>query len=87
MKLLNSLNQILQKCPGVRIFLTGRQHIRDEVDKHLDRRAATRSISPTDSDITTFLRAKLKEDTIPDAMDESLEKEIVRDIPEIASEM
>ena len=34
-KLLDSLNQILQKSPGARIFLTGRPHIRCEVDKHL----------------------------------------------------
>ena len=34
-KLLDSLNQILQKSMGARIFLTGRPHIRAEVDKHL----------------------------------------------------
>ena len=86
-KLLDSLNQILQKSPGARIFLTGRPHIRDEVEKRLGQRAATRSITPTKSDITIFLRAKLKEDTMPDAMDESLEKEIIHRIPETVSEM
>ena len=30
-KLLNSLNQILQKSPGTRIFVTGRPYIRPEV--------------------------------------------------------
>jgi len=85
-KLLDSLNQILQS-PGARIFLTGRPHIRGEVDKHLAGRAATRSITPTNDDITTFLRAKLKEDPIPEAMDVSLEEEIMGNIPEIVSEM
>ena len=85
--LLDSLNQILQMSPGARIFLTGRPHIRGEVDKHLAGRAATRSITPTKNDVITFLRAKLKEDTMPDAMDESLEEEIMQNIPETVSEM
>jgi len=87
MKLLDSLNQILQESPGARIFMTGRPHIRDEVEKHLGGRAATISITPTKSDIITFLRAKLKEDIMPDAMDESLEQEIIQKIPETVSEM
>ena len=66
-KLLDSLNQILEKSPGTRVFLTGRPHIRGEVEKHLAGRVATRSMSPTKNDIIIFLRAKLKEDTMPDA--------------------
>ena len=50
-------------------------------------RAAIRSITPTKDDIVIFLQAKLREDTIPNAMDESLEKEIIQIIPEIVSEM
>jgi len=34
-KLLDSLKQILHKFPSTRIFLAGRLHIRDEVEKHL----------------------------------------------------
>ena len=86
-KLLDLLNQILQKSPGARLFLTGRPHILGEVDKHLAGRAATRSITPTMGDILIFLRAELKEDTMPDAMDESLEEEIIKNIPETVSEM
>ena len=86
-KLLDSLNQILQKSPGARIFLTGRPHIRGEVNKHLSGRATTRSIIPTKNDIIIFLRAKLREDTMPNAMDKSLEEEIVQKIPETVSEM
>ena len=86
-KLLDSLNQILQNSSGARIFLTGRRHIRDEIDKQLDGRAATRPIAPTKDDIIIFLRAKLKEDTIPGAMDESLEEEIIKNILETVSEM
>ena len=86
MKLLDSLNQVLQNSPGARIFLTGRPHIRGEIDKHLPGRAATRAITPSKNDIIVFLRAKLKEDTMPDAMDESLEEEIIENIPETVSE-
>ena len=86
-KLLDSLSQILRKSPSARLFLTGGPDIRGEVDRHLAGRAVTRSITPTNSDITIFLRAKLKEDTMPDAMDESLEEEIIRNIPDTFSEM
>ena len=86
-KLIDSLNHILQKSPGARIFLTGRPHIRDEVEKHLGGKAATRSITPTKNDIVTFLRAKLGEDTMSGAMDESLEEEIMQNIPGSVSEM
>ena len=86
-KLLDSLNQIIQKSPSVRIFLTGRPHIRGEIDKHLAGRAATRSVTPTKGDIVIFIRAKLEQDTIPDAMDKGLEEEIIKNIPETVSEM
>ena len=86
-QLLDSLSQILQRSPGVRLFLTGRPHIGGEVEKHLPGRAATRSITPAKEDVIIFLRAKLKEDTIPEAMDGSLEEEIMQNIPETVSEM
>ena len=87
LKLLDSLNQILQRSPGAQLFLTGRPHILGEVDKHLTGRVVSRSIKPTNDDIVIFLRAKLKEDTMPDAMDESLEEEIVQNIPRTVSGM
>ena len=86
-ELLSSLNQIFQKSPSVRIFLTGRPHIRGEIDKHLAGRAATIPITPTKDDIIIFLRAKMKADTNLDAMDESLGEEIIKNIPESFSEM
>ena len=85
--LLDLLNQILRGSPGTRLFMTGRQHILGEVEKHLGGRAATLCITPTKDDIIAFLRAKLKEDTVPDAMDENLEEEIIQNIPETGSGM
>ena len=86
-KLLESLQQILHKFPSTRIFLAGRLHVRDEVEKHLAGRVVAVSITPTKDDIIRFLRAKLKEDTTPDAMDNSLEEDIIKNIPETVSEL
>ena len=86
-KLLDLLEQILHKSPNTRIFLAGRVHVRDEVEKHLAGRAVAVSITPTKGDIIRFLRAKLKEDITPDAMDKSLEEEIIKSIPDTVSEM
>ena len=86
-KLLDSLEQILHKSPGTRIFLAGRSHVRDEVEKRLSGRVAAISITPTKADIIRFLQAKLREDTTPDEMDKNLEEDIIRNIPEAVSEM
>ena len=86
-KLLDSLKQILLKSPSTRMFLAGRSHIRDEVEKHLAGMVAAVPITPTKDDIIRFLKAKLKEDTTPEAMDKSLEEDIIKNIPETVSEM
>ena len=86
-KLLESLQQILHKSPGTRIFLAGRLHARDEVKKHLAGRVVAVPITTTKADIIRFLRAKMREDTTPDAMDNSLEEDIMKNIPEIVSEL
>ena len=86
-RLLDSLKQIIEKSPGTRIFMTGRPPLRAEVEKHLAGRVVSISIVPTKSDITRYLRARLDEDETPDAMDESLEAEILEKIPENLSEM
>ena len=86
-KLLDSLRQILHKSPNTRIFLAGRLHVRDEVERHLVGRVAAVSITPINDDIIRFLRAKLKEDIILDAMDKDLEADIIKNISETVSEM
>jgi len=87
LELLDLLNQLLQKSPSTRLFMTGRPDVLGEVEMHLGGRAATRSITPIKNDIITFLRAKLKTDVVPDAMGEILEEEIIRNIPEAVPEM
>ena len=86
-KLLISLKQIFEKSPRTRIFITGRPHIRAEIEKRLPGRVISVSIGPSKDDVTGYLRAILDEDETPDAMDESLVAEILEKIPENMSEM
>jgi len=86
-KLLNSVKQILEKSPRTRIFITGRPHIRAEIDKRLGGRAISVSLGPSKDDIVEYLRVRLDEDITPDAMEESLEAEILEKIPENMSDM
>ena len=86
-KILDSLHQILQKSPGLRIFVTGRPHIQPDIAKRLSGRVTTIEIAPRRGDVTRYLRARLSEDTAPDAMDSSLEADILKKIPEDISEM
>jgi len=86
-KILDSLKQILEKSPGTRIFMTGRPHIQTEIEKRLAGRVISVSVGPKKDDIIRYLRVKLSEDETPDAMDESLEADILEKIPESISEM
>ena len=86
-KLLDSLGQLLQLSPGTRIFVTGRPHILPEIGRRLAGRVASVSISPKVDDIVTYLRSRLAGDTTPDAMDSSLEADIMKKIPDDISEM
>ena len=86
-RLLDSLKEILGNSSSTRIFMTGRPHIRTEIKKRLSGRVTSVSISPTRGDIIAYLRVRLGEDETPDAMDESLEADILEKIPENISEM
>ena len=81
-EVLDSLRQILEKSPNTRIFLTGRRHIRGEIDKHLGGRAEILSIKPNYDDIVGYIRMRLRKDTSLDAMDSGLEAEIIKSITE-----
>jgi len=86
-KLLNSLQRILEKSPSIRIFIIGRPHIRAEIEKRLAGWVKSVSLGPSKDDIIEYLRVRLDEDETPDAMDESLEADILSKIPENKSEM
>ena len=86
-KLLNSLNEILDKSPGTRVFVTGRPHIQDEIEKRISGRVTTIRIIPKRDDVISYLRTRLNEDTNSDAMNSSLEADILKKIPQDVSEM
>jgi len=86
-RLLDSLKQILERSPDTRIFVTGRPYIQTEIEKRLAGHLTSVYIALTRNDITRYLRIKLHEDETPDAMDETLEADILREIPENVSEM
>jgi len=56
------------------------------VEKRLARKVVAISITPTKEDIIRFLRARIKDDITPDAMDISLEEDIVENIIKIVPE-
>ena len=80
-KLLDSLNQILQKALGTRIFLTGRPEIGPEIGRFLAGRVTTLSISLERDAVTSCPHARLGEDTTIDTIDNP-EAEIQKKIPE-----
>ena len=84
--LLESLQEIVRVSPNMRIFLTGRSHIDDEIVEFFSE-AARIPIIPTGDDIKNYLEMRLKSDTIPKAIDAQLRADIMRVIPERISEM
>jgi len=86
-KLLDSLKQILEKSRDARIFVTGRPHVRAEIEMRLARRGISVSIRHSKDDIISYLRVRLRDDQASDAMDEGCEAEILEKILENLSEM
>ena len=81
-EILDSLRQILEKSPSTRVFLTGRWHIRGEIDRHLGERTTVLSIKPNHDDIVGYIRMRLSKDISWDKMDSGLEDEIIASITE-----
>jgi len=86
MVILESLGQIVQGSRNIRIFVTGRSHIRSEVERKLDGEAAFILVEPTEDGIISYLREKLRDDTTPEVMNSTLEANIMESIPAISSE-
>jgi len=86
MMVLESLGQILRGSPDTRIFMTGRSHVRSEVERELGGVATFILIRATDDGVVRFLREKLRKDTIPNLMSSTLEGDIMKSIPAISSE-
>ena len=86
MVVLESLGQMLQGSPNTRLFMTGRPHVRSEVERELGGAAIFVFIRATEDGVLRFLREKLRKDTIPNMMGSTLEGDIMESIPAISSE-
>ena len=86
MAVLESLGQILQGSPNTRLFMTGRPHVRSEVERRLDGAATFINIRATEDRVLRFVRERLRKDTIPDMMSSTLEGDIMKSILAISSE-
>ena len=86
---LRALKQIIQEASNARLFVTGRPHIRVELDKHLTREAYTIHIVPDQGDIARYLSRKMDDDDSrdPDLMAENLRHDIMKIMLEKASDM
>jgi len=73
------------EVPKHSAILTGRFHIRDEVQKHVSGIAEILPISPRKHEIWLYLRLRLNRGSELDAMGEELEADILGIIPEVAS--
>ena len=87
-ELLRTLRQIIE-TPNTRLFLTGRPHIRLELDRHLTKGAYTIHIVPDQGDIARYISQKLDDDDDrdPDLMTESLKNDIMKTMLETVSDM
>jgi len=86
MAVLRSLSEILHRSPTTRLFVTGRSHVRSEVERELGGAATFVFIRATEDGVLRFLREKLRKDTITDMMSSTLEEDIMKSIPAISSE-
>ena len=80
LELLESLRDIVQASPTTRVFLSGRPHIRDEIEKFFTG-AIMILLTPTIGDIERFLKRRLDQDIMSRAMDDDLRAEIMNVIP------
>ena len=76
------LQRVVRQCPNTRLFVTGRPHIRNELEKYFPGAAGMLPISPSKDDIGLYLKMRLERDPEFDVMDDDLQTDILRVIPE-----
>ena len=85
-ELLESLRYIVRECPRTRVFLTGRPHVGEDVQRYFSK-VVVIPISPNSDDIRSYVEMKLSKDAEPEAMNKDLRADIVRVILEKISDM
>ena len=84
--LLESLRDSIRGSTGARIFLTGRPHVREAIQKYFTKAVAV-PISPNPDDVRNYLEMRLDRDPEPEAMNVGLRADIVKTILEKTSDM
>ena len=85
-ELLGSLRDIVHEFPSTRIFLTGRPHVQEVIQRYFTNTVVI-PISPNTDDIRNYLKMRLDRDAEPEAMNSDLRADIVRVIVEKISDM
>ena len=83
---LMSLREIVQEFPGVRVFLTGRPYIGNEIVRCFTNTLEI-PFNPAYADIISYLEMRLERDIYPEAMNDELRADILRIIPVKAAEV
>ena len=84
--LLKSLRDIVEEFPSARIFLTGRPHVKEDIQSYFTK-AVLIPIIPNTDDIRNYVEMRLNKDTERAAMNDRLRADIVRAILEKISDM
>jgi len=85
-ELLESLRYIVRESPTTRIFLTGRPHVKETIQRYFTE-VAVIPISPNRDDIRNYVEMRLDRDGEPEAMSDDLRADIVRIILEKIPDM
>ena len=85
-ELLESLRDIVRDSPMTRIFLTGRPHVREDIQRYFAKLVVI-PISPNTDDIRNYLEMRLDRDAEPEAMNNDLREDIIRIVLERISDM
>ena len=85
-ELLESLRDIARWSPKTRIFLTGRPHVKEAIQRYFAK-AIVIPISPNQHDIRNYLEMRLDRDDEPEAINKDLRADIVRSIVDNMSDM
>ena len=85
-ELLESLRDIVQQSPNTRIFLTGRPHLTEDIQRYFSHMVVI-PISPKTGEVRSYLEMRLERDPEPESMNDGLRADIIRIILEKASDM
>ena len=85
-ELLESLGDIVRESPKTRIFLTGRPHVKEAIQRFFAK-AVVILICPNMDDVRNYVEMRLDMDDEPEAMSDGLRGEIVKTILEKMCDM